>query len=178
LLAKAGQPTLLAATEIDVETFVEDVFVRWAEVAPRRWLLGAVIPGLIAADEEALRAALDALLENAVKYTEPQETIEVRATALGGDLVLEVADSGCGIPLAEQDRIFERFARVDGARTRTSGGAGLGLAIVAAVAGAHGGACAVVPSDRGTTFALRIPGFRPEWQSAPTAMAAERVSRV
>jgi two-component system, OmpR family, sensor kinase len=91
---------------------------------------------------------------------------------LGDDLVLEVADSGCGIPPAEQGRIFERFARVDDARTRTSGGVGLGLAIVAAVAGAHGGTCAVVPSDHGTTFALRIPGFRPLWQPAPTATTA------
>jgi signal transduction histidine kinase len=172
LLAKAGQPRFLAAEEIDVETFMEDVFVRWAEVAPRRWLLGTVAPGRIRADEEALRAALDALLENAVKYTEPQETIEVRARGLGGDLVLEIADSGCGIPAEEQDRIFERFARVDDARTRTSGGVGLGLAIVAAVAGAHGGTCAVVPTDRGTTFALRIPGFRPSWQPSPTATTA------
>ena len=176
LLAKAGQPTFLASAEVDVETFVEDVFVRWAEVAPRGWRLGTVAPGRIHADEEALRAALDALLENAVKYTEPQETIEVRARGLGGDLVLEVADSGCGIPAAEQDRIFDRFARVDDARTRTSGGVGLGLAIVAAVASAHGGTCTVVPSDQGTTFALRIPGFRPLWQSLPAATAAETIS--
>jgi len=173
LLAKAGQPRFLAVAEVDVESFVEDVFVRWAEVAPRRWLLGEVTPGRVLADEEALRAALDALIENAVKYTEPHETIEVRATGLGGDLVIEVVDTGCGIPSAALDRIFERFARADDARTRTNGGVGLGLSIVAAVASAHGGSCVVVPREQGSAFALQIPGFRPSRQPVPAAATAE-----
>ena len=172
LLAKAGQPRFLVVSDVDVETFVEDVFVRWAEVAPRRWLLGPVTPGRIQADEEALRAALDALLENAVKYTEPRETIELRATGLGGELVIEVADSGCGIPQEALDRIFDRFARADDARTRTSGGVGLGLAIVAAVASAHGGTCVVLPRDRGAAFALQIPGFRPSLEPVTAAATA------
>ena len=130
LLAKAGEPRFLAVSQVDVEGFVEDVFVRWAEVAPRRWILGTVSHGHIEADEEALRAALDALLENAVKYTEEHETIELRALGLGGDLVIEVVDGGCGIPPEALDRIFDRFARADDARTRTSGGVGLGLSIV------------------------------------------------
>ncbi len=172
LLAKAGQPNFLAVSEIDVETFVEDVFVRWAEVAPRRWLLGPVTPGRIHADEEALRTALDALLENAVKYTEPHELIELRALGVGGELVLEVADGGCGIPLAALDRIFDRFARADDARTRTTGGVGLGLSMVAAIASAHGGTCAVLPRDRGAAFVLRIPGFRPSLQARSAAATA------
>jgi signal transduction histidine kinase len=173
LLAKAGQPRFLAVSQVDVETFVEDVFVRWAEVAPRRWLLGKVTPGWIDADEEALRAALDALLENAIKYTEPHETIELRAVGLGGELVLEVADSGCGIPPEALDRIFDRFARADDARTRTSGGVGLGLSIVAAVASAHGGRCAVRPRERGTVFSLQIPGFRPSPRPVPATGVPE-----
>jgi len=178
LLAKAGQPSFLAVSQVDVETFVEDVFVRWAEVAPRRWLLGPVAAGWIQADEEALRAALDALLENAVKYTEPHEAIELRALGLGGELVIEVADGGCGIPTDARDRIFDRFARADDARTRTNGGVGLGLSIVAAVASAHGGTCVVVPREQGSTFALQIPGFRPSPQPIRAAAMAEGLPSV
>ena len=170
LLAKAGEPRFLAVSQVDVETFVEDVFVRWAEVAPRRWFLGTVTPGHIEADEEALRAALDALLENAVKYTEEHETIELRALGLGGDLVIEVVDGGVGIPPEALDRIFDRFARADDARTRTSGGVGLGLSIVNAVANAHGGTCVVLPRERGSAFALQIPGFRPSPRPRPLAV--------
>jgi signal transduction histidine kinase len=173
LLAKAGQPRFLAFSDVDVETFVEDVFVRWAEVAPRSWRLGTVTPGRIEADEEALRAALDALLENAVKYTEPHETIELRAVGLGGELVIEVIDGGRGIPPEAHDRIFDRFARADDARTRTSGGVGLGLSIVAAVASAHGGTCVVLPRDHGSAFALQLPGFRPSLQHIPAAATLE-----
>jgi signal transduction histidine kinase len=130
-------------------------------------LLGTVTPGWIEADEEALRAALDALLENAIKYTEPHEAIELRALGLGGELVIEVADGGCGIPPEALDRVFDRFARADDARTRTSGGVGLGLSIVAAVAGAHGGTCVALPRDRGSAFALQIPGFRSSPKQQP-----------
>jgi signal transduction histidine kinase len=168
LLAKAGEPRFLAVSTVDVETFIEDVFVRWAEVAPRRWRLGTVSPGWVEADEESLRAALDALLENAVKYTEPHETIELRAHGLGGELIIEVLDGGCGIPLEARERIFDRFARADDARTRTNGGVGLGLSIVAAVASAHGGSCVLLPTEQGSAFALQIPGFRP----SPKARAA------
>ncbi len=161
LLAKAGQPNFLVASDIEVETFLEDVFMRWAEVAPRAWLLGPLARGQLWADEEALRAALDALLENAVKYTDPHEAIEVRATGLGDDFVIEIADGGSGIPPDALDRIFDRFARADDARTRTSGGVGLGLSIVHAIATAHGGSCTVAALAPGTVFTLRLPGFRP-----------------
>jgi len=103
LLAKAERPDFLAMQEIDVESFVEDLFLRWSDVTPRVWRLGTVAAGTLHADEEALRTALDALLENAVKHTEPNETIELRARAAGRELVLEVADGGRGIP-ADADR--------------------------------------------------------------------------
>jgi signal transduction histidine kinase len=159
LLAKSERPDFLATHEIDVAVLVEDVFVRWADVVPRVWRLGPVVAGTLVADEEAVRTALDALVENAVKHTEPREAIELRARADGGELVLEVADGGHGIPAGEVERIYERFARVDDDRNRETGGAGLGLAIVAAIAKAHGGSCTVRPQARGTVFALRLPGF-------------------
>lgn len=161
MLAKAGQPGALRRRAIDVEAFFDDLFMRWSEIAPRVWRLDNVASGRLYADEESLRAALDALIENAVKHTEPHEPIELRATGLGGDLVVEVRDGGPGVPPDALERIFDRFGRADDARTRTTGGVGLGLAIVAAVAAAHGGTAHVVPQERGVTFALRLPGFDP-----------------
>ncbi|MDX6515485.1 MAG: two-component system, OmpR family, sensor kinase [Gaiellaceae bacterium] len=157
LLAKADQPDFLVATELELEPLLEDVFMRWSEVAPRAWRLGALPVGRLPADEEALRIALDALLENAVKYTEPGGTIEIGAIARDGQVALSVADDGCGIPPDALERVFERFARADAARSRTHGGVGLGLAIVDAIAKAHGGRCTVRSSPRGTTFALELP---------------------
>jgi signal transduction histidine kinase len=165
LLAKSERPDFLATEDVDVEAFVEDVFVRWSDVAPRVWRLGSIPRGRLRADEEALRTALDALLENAVKHTEPHEAIELRARAAGRELVLEVADGGHGVPPEAVDRIFDRFARADDARNRAAGGAGLGLAIVDAIARAHGGSCAVRPLARGVVFALRLPGFEVERRS-------------
>jgi signal transduction histidine kinase len=175
LLAKAERPDFLARTEIDVESFMEDVFVRWSDVTPRVWRLGHVAAGELWADEQALRTALDALIENAVKHTEPTESIELRATVLGGGLALDVVDGGGGIPEEARARIFDRFARVDDARNRTIGGVGLGLAIVAAIAAAHGGSCSVLGREQGTHFRLLIPGFTPSRRSA-VAFAAPVVS--
>ena len=69
LLASADQPDFLQIAEVDLEGFLEDLFMRWSEVAPRAWRLGPLAPGRLLVDPERLRAALDALLENAVKYT-------------------------------------------------------------------------------------------------------------
>ena len=142
-----------------MESFLEDVFVRWSDVTDRGWRLGPLAPGRLLADEESLRTALDALLENAVKYTEPRQPIELRAAAEDGELVIEVRDGGCGVPPEAVERIFDRFARADDARTRAQGGAGLGLAIVAAIARAHGGGCHAAALPQGTAFSLRLPGF-------------------
>ena len=114
------------------------------------------------ADPEALRISLDALLENAVKHTEPADAICLSCRAEGGDLVIEVEDEGAGIPPDALERIFDRFARADSARSRAQGGAGLGLAIVDAIVRAHGGSCAAANSaEGGAVFSLRFPAFAP-----------------
>jgi signal transduction histidine kinase len=161
LLAKSKQPDFVVPAEIDVEPFLEDVLVRWSGTMPRSWQLGDVAAGKLRADAEALRIALDALIENAVKYTEPADAIVLSARRLGGSLVIAVADEGQGLPPGESERIFERFARADSARSRAQGGAGLGLAIVDAIAKAHGGSCAAQSSGKGAVFSLRLPGFQP-----------------
>ncbi|HKC77382.1 MAG TPA: HAMP domain-containing sensor histidine kinase [Gaiellaceae bacterium] len=157
LLAKSEQQGP-GFQEIDVEAFLSDTFMRWSEVAPRAWRLNVDLEGRLLADPEALRNALDALLENAVKYTDPADAVELSAHTDGtGGVVIEVADSGAGVPAEALPRIFDRWARADGARTRERGGAGLGLAIVAAVARAHGGRCSVDSRSRGTVFRLHLP---------------------
>ena len=92
LLAKADQPDFVVLGDVEIESFLEDVFMRWSEVAPRAWRLEIDVSGVVRADAEALRSALDALIENAVKYTEPHDAIALRAFAAGGEIVIEVAD--------------------------------------------------------------------------------------
>ena len=174
LLATADQPDFVSRTELELEPFLEDVFMRWSEVAPRAWRLGSLACGRLLVDPERLRAALDALLENAVKYTVERDAIELRAHSEGrGEVVIEVQDEGCGVPPGALERIFDRFARADAARTRAAGGVGLGLAIVDAIAKGHGGRCSVASTHRGSVFALHLPGScRPAARRRPPATAA------
>jgi signal transduction histidine kinase len=161
LLAKAKQPDFVAFSDVDVGPFLEDVFMRWSEVVPRGWRLGGLVGGTVRADPEALRIALDALIENAIEYTEPPDAITIGTRAAGSQLMIEVTDEGPGLPPAELERIFDRFARVDAARSRAHGGVGLGLAIVDAIVKAHGGTCYASTSTGGAVFTLRFPGFTP-----------------
>lgn len=175
LLAATGQPNFLRLTEVDADRLLEDVFVRWSEIAPRTWRLGALPRGRIEIDPERIRTALDALLENAVKYTNERDAIELRARLDRPDvLVIEVADQGVGVPAEALEQIFERFARADPARGRSGGGVGLGLAIVDAIAKMHGGRCTVHSDSGGSVFALALPGFSPaaapEDRSLPVAL--------
>ncbi len=174
LLASAGQPDFLQTEEVDLEPFLEDIFMRWSEVGPRAWRLGKLTPGRLLVDPDRLRAALDALLENAVKFTRERDAIELRAVGRGpGEIVIEVLDEGCGVRPEALGRIFDRFARADAARTRSDGGVGLGLAIVDAIAKRHGGHCTVKSTSHGSTFTLRLPGFTPAGEVGTGAVAAE-----
>jgi anti-sigma regulatory factor (Ser/Thr protein kinase) len=135
---------------------------------PRRWRLGEVAEATVQADQDRLTVALDALLENAIAHTGPDDRIEI-STHLDRErddeqVVFAVADSGSGIPATELDRIFDRFARADRHRGRETGGFGLGLPIVRAIAEAHHGSVRVNSSaGHGSTFEIRIPrSFLPD----------------
>src|SRR2546423_7283007 len=134
LLAKADQPDFVVLEPLDLEPFLEDVFMRWSEVAPRAWRLGALAPGILTVDQEALRCLLDALLENAVKYSEHGDPIGIRSRSAYPEVVIEIEDGGCGIAPDALTHIFGRFARADAARTRLPRGGGLGLPILGPVA--------------------------------------------
>lgn len=105
-----------------------------------------------------VETAVGNLVENAVKYSAAGRTVAVGASADGGDLLIEVRDRGCGIESHHLPRLFERFYRVDKARSRAEGGTGLGLAIVKHIAQAHGGAVGVESTPgEGSRFWMRIP---------------------
>jgi two-component system OmpR family sensor kinase len=161
VLVRAGEPRTVARERLDAEGFLEDRFVRWSDTVPRPWQLGALAPGTLIGDGDALRAALDALIENAIKHTTPAQAIRVSSRLDRGELVVEVADEGPGVAPEALEHIFERFARADPGRSFGSDGLGLGLAIADAVARVHGGACTVSSSPAGATFALRLASFEP-----------------
>jgi len=109
-------------------------------------------------DRRQLASAVFNLLDNAIKYSPAGSTVRVSAEAGGGEVRLLVADEGIGIPRRDLERIFERFYRVDRARSRDTGGTGLGLAIVRHVASNHGGDITVQSREgEGSTFALALP---------------------
>jgi len=113
---------------------------------------------IVVGDVSTLRRVVDNLILNAITYTPEGGESDVAVSAAGDAAILEVADTGIGIPRDEIDRIFERFYRVDKARSRSVGGTGLGLAIVKHAVGLHGGTVEVESElARGTRFTVRIP---------------------
>src|SRR5579863_9358388 len=126
-------------------------------------LVAATERGLaVLGDEDLLVTALRNLLENAVDYSPEHTRVLVSSKrAAGGIVEISVADQGIGIPERDRERIFERFYRVDPARSRATGGTGLGLAIVKHVTAAHGGNVRVWSEvGAGSTFTLRLPLLR------------------
>ncbi|MFZ8877680.1 MAG: sensor histidine kinase, partial [Ilumatobacteraceae bacterium] len=115
-------------------------------------------PVTVMGDPRQLASAVGNLVENAVKYSEVGGRVDLAAALDGDSVTFTVTDEGVGIPQREIERIFERFYRVDKARSRGTGGTGLGLAIVRHVATNHGGAVEVTSVEgEGSTFVLRIP---------------------
>jgi signal transduction histidine kinase len=105
-----------------------------------------------------LRRVMDNLLGNAVKFTSEGGEIAIELSQQGDQLVLEVSDTGIGIPPDKLARVFERFYQVDGSARRRYGGVGLGLALVKDLVEAYGGTVAVESEvDQGTTFTIRLP---------------------
>jgi len=124
-------------------------------------------------DSLRLEEVLKNLLENAVQYTRPPGTICLRAALEGGAVILCVEDTGIGIPSTDQERIFERFYRVDAARSREVGGTGLGLSIAKHIVEAHQGRLWVESElGKGSRFFVSLPVHQPETESAPSPLSA------
>lgn len=173
LLESAGGAAGPGSRErVDAEALLTHTFQRWRSTADRDWRLGDLPRGTISVDADQLTLALDALIENAVQHTEEGGMIVIGAVAEGGTLRIRVGDSGDGIPEEARRRVFDRFYRVDGGRSRRHGGVGLGLAIVKAIAEAHGGTVSVHSRPgAGSMFELRLPGLRSAGDEAIAAPA-------
>jgi two-component system, OmpR family, sensor kinase len=163
LLAQSEQTNFLRIERVDLATFVEELWDGVSLTAERRFELGSIPQGTLAADPDRLAQALRNLARNAIEHTEaPDGLVRLGLERVAPDRIrFLLDDDGSGIPAGERERVFERFHRTDPARTRAAGGAGLGLAIVRAIANAHGGRVSAggVPGARGARLQLELPGF-------------------
>jgi two-component system, OmpR family, sensor kinase len=138
MLGRALEPDFLDLQPVDVRAFMADLFDAVTVLADRYWELGNLPDRVVTADATKLRGAMLNLIDNAVKATEPGDTIALSASLQPDSLLLTVSDTGRGIPLDIQDEVFDRFRR---SRNPHQRGSGLGLAIVKAVAETHRGSC-------------------------------------
>jgi signal transduction histidine kinase len=166
VLAQAERTDFLRVESIDLRPFVTDLWDGLSLTAERRFELGTILDGTLQADPDRLAQALRNLARNAIEHTEERDglvRLDVRPLALNR-IRFTVTDDGPGIPEHERERVFERFHRTDTGRTRAGGGAGLGLAIVRAIAEAHRGTVRVgdSPDGRGAALELVLPGYEPD----------------
>ena len=161
LLSRSLAGPEVGRAPVDLEPLVLEVFEvgarlgRTAGVAVR---VDATTPTAVAGDAAALRRALLNLVENAVKYTPPGGKVEIALGRTDGMAEVTVADTGIGIEPDDLERIFEPFRRLDAARARDTGGAGLGLAIARSIVIAHGGLVTVESRPgSGSRFTVRLP---------------------
>lgn len=152
----------LVFSPVEVDTFAEkSVKLMESEASRKNIELSMTIePGLyVEADEDRLRQIIMNLLSNGINYTPEGGRVSLKIEGLGDDYIrVQIADSGIGIPKKDLPRIFERFYRVDKARSRSSGGTGLGLSIVKHLVELHKGTISVTSSvGVGTTFTIELP---------------------
>ena len=159
--ADSGRETL-HMEPVDLREMLHGVVDGWRQVAAIRNMQfsASISPqdSFVVGDGAALRRVADILLDNAFKYTTPPGNIKLSLEPKGDSLIITVQDSGGGIAAQHQGKIFDRFYRVDKARSREQGGAGLGLAIAQWIVAQHRGTI-VVESElgRGTTFRVQLP---------------------
>jgi two-component system OmpR family sensor kinase len=150
ILGASGHADALLLAPVALDRLAGEAARRWSATSGRRIAVAAPAPVRVLADEQRLRHALDALVENALNATSPEDRVTITAAIHDGHAVLGVADTGQGVAPDDLDRIFARFARGRGAEGRP--GTGLGLAIVRAIAERHGGTVGV----SGSRFTLAL----------------------
>jgi two-component system OmpR family sensor kinase len=158
LLARLDEGRPLERKPVDLAQLVGEAVDAARVVEPDRPIELSVEPATVIGDEARLRQVLDNLLANARAHTPAGTPVSVELRRVDGWAELTVADHGAGLTEEQAERVFERFYRADTSRARASGGAGLGLSIVAAVTEAHGGTAAARPTPGGgATFVVTLP---------------------
>ncbi len=153
VLARSSRPDFLRAERLDLDLLTNDLFSKARQLGDRDWGLDSVALGIVQADRQRLTQAVMNLADNAVRHTDAGARIALGSAVDGEAARIWVRDSGPGISQADQERIFERFTAGD-----NRGGAGLGLAIVRAIAEAHGGHVELDSAPGlGATFTIVIP---------------------
>jgi len=148
-------------TKVDLAPVLVEV-VSTNQHAAKRQGIGLSLTGAsqlnVLGDRSQLVSGFSNLVDNAIKYSEPGGIVSVSSSIVGEEVVVAITDYGIGISKQQQDRIFERFYRVDKARSRATGGTGLGLSIVRHIVLEHGGTIEVVSEEGvGSTFTVRLP---------------------
>ncbi|MEV6271630.1 HAMP domain-containing sensor histidine kinase [Kribbella sp. NPDC051936] len=162
LLARLDQQRPLRAESVDLLPIAADALHNAQAVQPDRHISLLILPDseapVVSGDEARLRQVLGNLVSNALHHTPVDAPVTVSVGTRGTEAILEVSDTGPGLTDEQKARIFERFYRVDTARTRSTGGSGLGLSIVAALVAAHNGHVTVTDTTpHGATFTVHLP---------------------
>ncbi|MSY64427.1 MAG: histidine kinase, partial [Actinobacteria bacterium] len=154
---------LQLAQEVGVEYMIREAIDQCQIAADNRNITvtySETTPAVVLGDRDQLIMAIHNLVENAINYSPENTKVSISTTIENGVINIAVTDQGIGISETEQDRIFERFYRVDPARSRQTGGTGLGLSIVKHVASKHGGEVKIWSVENvGSTFSLRLPVY-------------------
>jgi len=161
VMAKAEQPDFIQPHPIDLAEFVDELSIKASALSPRPIPVTSIDHAVVVGDRQRLTQAVMNLARNAVEHTPESAELSIGARVNGSMARLWVSDTGPGIPEADRKRLFDRFARGSAGR-RSTGGAGLGLSIVKAIAEGHGGSVEVESGSEGTTFTIVFPTGGPE----------------
>lgn len=157
-LDAAEVETPLRPADTDLVALVTEAADAFRATRPDRPLTVTAEPlPVLRLDPHRIRQVLDNLLANAAVHTPPGTPVTVTVSAVAGAALVRVTDAGPGIPAADRERVFDRFYRVDKARTRDRGGSGLGLSVASALVAAHGGTIGLDGTEGTTTFTVTLP---------------------
>ncbi len=175
LLARSDSPNFLRVSEVDLEPFIDEVLDKAQTLAPRMWSLDHRAEGVALLDRQRITQAILQLALNATQYTSTDEEIHLGTEIVSDQLHLWVRDSGSGVPPADREEVFDRFASEDSTDS-DSFGIGLGLAVVRAIAHSHGGRVVLAETSAGAEVRMELPLRLPErdlaaaWQDTTTEL--------
>lgn len=155
LVLARRQADAVPKDEVDLDDVARTAVAAFRVRHPEIEVEASFAPIRIRGDADALSRVITNLLDNAARYGDGEVSIQLRPHV--GSAVLRIQDNGPGVPVADRERVFERFARLDDSRARATGGSGLGLAIVRELVEAHGGTVVIRGDDEGASFEVELP---------------------